>query len=903
MGGEDTIEDDHTELTKREGHGSSRARPPNAKLERGAAVGRYIIIELLGEGGMGVVYRAYDPELDRRVAIKLLQAKKKMTGDQAWLLREAQAMAKLSHPNVIAVHDVGVFENRVFVAMELVTGVTLRSWLRAQRPWREVLRTMRAAGAGLAAAHAAGLIHRDFKPDNVLVGDDGRVRVGDFGLARRQDEIEPASDGDADVAVRSPLSAGLTVAGTLVGTPAYMAPELTSGTPADARSDQFSFGVALYEALFRARPFAKDQPKDSKAPSPTTSDVPAAIQRVVMRAISPLPADRFSSMDELLAALVVDEAPRGRGVIIGSAIAVALGGAAMAAIYVSSRTTAPPPCGGIARRLDQIWDGPTKQNVRTAFLATKQPYAETAFGAVERDLDRLATDWTSAALDNCEATRVRREQPEEIYLLRQMCLDQRLVELRSLSQMLRSADADVLSHSDQLSSALDPVDRCSNVAALLAPGLPPSEPQAKVEDLRQALADSRVALAAARYAASAEISIKAASLAQEVRYAPFEAEARLTLCAANNGLSNTEQAAAACSESVWLGVASRRDDIVAQGAISAAAVLSQSRLAEAKWWMKLARSVLSRMGHDAVLEVRALEVDGLIAALSGDTAAAVVAHDKAIAAAERLYGRDNPRLWVDEEIVGATFARVGAYDKARPHLERAMALHEKTVGPDHPDIAVLLTTLGACYTAAGDDARARSAYERALAIRERTDGQGAMLILTLNNMADGMIRSKNVAGALIYADRAAALAEKLLGHANPVYHAVASTRAEALLANRRIDDARAAFDTIIEMETRSNSPILGPTLNLRAHLELGERRWAEAAKFALRAIAASEATSGKESPELWQPLATLAHAYVELGRRGDAKQILDRALAIGAKAQISATDLAPVVALRERLGR
>src|ERR1700733_2842835 len=203
-------------------------------LPRGTQVGRYLLIDRIGEGGMGVVYRAFDPELDRMVALKLLQAASdgsSSIGNQAWLLREAQALARLAHPNVVVVHDVGLFaDDEVFVAMELVDGVTLRAWLGAQRrTWRETRDVMLAAGKGLAAAHAAGLVHRDFKPENVVLGHDKRVRVMDFGPARlRGDDVAPRAS-DLQIATQSPLATDLTVVDGVIGTPAYMAPEIFEG--------------------------------------------------------------------------------------------------------------------------------------------------------------------------------------------------------------------------------------------------------------------------------------------------------------------------------------------------------------------------------------------------------------------------------------------------------------------------------------------------------------------------------------------------------------------------------------------------------------------------------------------------------------------------------------------------
>ncbi|HLL81490.1 MAG TPA: protein kinase [Longimicrobium sp.] len=197
-------------------------------LERGTRVGRYVILEQIGSGGMGVVYAAMDPELDRKVALKLLRS----TGNDApgapsearvRLLREAQAMARLSHPNVITIHDVGSHFSQVYLAMELVQGTTLTEWLRAKRTWREVVRVFCKAGQGLAAAHQAGLVHRDFKPDNVLVGDDGSVHVMDFGLARaatRDEGDRPWRAPDPQSGAEFLLSA-LTRQGTVVGTPTW----------------------------------------------------------------------------------------------------------------------------------------------------------------------------------------------------------------------------------------------------------------------------------------------------------------------------------------------------------------------------------------------------------------------------------------------------------------------------------------------------------------------------------------------------------------------------------------------------------------------------------------------------------------------------------------------------------
>lgn len=286
-------------------------------LSRGTEVGRYIILSRLGEGGMGVVHSAYDPLLDRKVAIKVLRANKnEQHSDTPRLLREAQALAKLSHPNVVAIHDVGFSNGHVWLAMELIHGKTMRLWLQdRRRHWRDVLKVMLEAGQGLIAAHNSGLLHRDFKPDNIMVGDDGRVWVMDLGLARSFEGPSPVTTSpDADTvhaAEVDALSMRLTHSGSILGTPAYMAPEQLQGRPADARTDVFSFCVTLWEALFGQRPFAGDTFAELAANvltgttrgTPTKTTVPRWLKLACLRGLRSDPKDRWQSADSMVRAL------------------------------------------------------------------------------------------------------------------------------------------------------------------------------------------------------------------------------------------------------------------------------------------------------------------------------------------------------------------------------------------------------------------------------------------------------------------------------------------------------------------------------------------------------------------------------------------------------------------------
>ncbi len=319
---------------------------PSAERER---IGRYVLVEMIGRGGMGTVYLAYDPQLDRKVALKVVRSMHFDDLDlRARLSREARAMAQVRHPNVVAVHDAGETDDGVFIAMELVEGETLARWLAARpRTWREIIRVFAAAGTGLAAAHAAGIVHRDFKPENVLVDHGGRVAVTDFGLAVLHDRpaVVPV-DTISDISLDATHFA--THAGTLLGTPRYMSPEQFRGAATDSSTDQFSFAVALYHALYGAAPFegttveelARAVTSGNLRARPSGTRVPRRLHRVIARALAASSDARFPSMTALLSAL--DRMSRPRWPIP----AIALSGLATAAIAVlvwPHATAIPPP--------------------------------------------------------------------------------------------------------------------------------------------------------------------------------------------------------------------------------------------------------------------------------------------------------------------------------------------------------------------------------------------------------------------------------------------------------------------------------------------------------------------------------------------------------------------------------
>jgi serine/threonine protein kinase len=334
---------------------AGEAGPASTELVPGASVGKYRLDRVLGAGGMGVVWAAFDPDLERPVAIKVLRSLDSGDTLRTRLLREARAMARLKHPNVLTVYEVGTDRGRDYIAMELIEGADLDGWLTTKPPRADILAALLAAGKGLAAAHDAGLVHRDLKPHNILRGGDGRVYVTDFGLARGQidDGIEVVqaplaatalASGAAPRPVDSVLDSPLTQTGMLIGTPAYMAPEQFAGRTPDPRSDQFAFCVTAWEALTGARPFAGKTLEElrvaASAGAGLAPSLPPGLHRVLVRGLAPAPEDRWLDMHVVLQELEAALAPpRPSRVpwIVGGTLAIA-GFLTGVALYTRSRT-------------------------------------------------------------------------------------------------------------------------------------------------------------------------------------------------------------------------------------------------------------------------------------------------------------------------------------------------------------------------------------------------------------------------------------------------------------------------------------------------------------------------------------------------------------------------------------
>ncbi|HYV49015.1 MAG TPA: serine/threonine-protein kinase [Myxococcaceae bacterium] len=715
--------------------------------QRGDRLDRFLILGELGRGGMGVVYAAFDPQLDRKVALKLLRPDASASHvepaeQRRRLLKEAQALARLSHPHVVRVYEAREVGDEVFVVMELVEGQTLGEWLRAPgRSWREVLDVFLKAGGGLEAAHRAGLVHRDFKPENVLIGKDGRVLVTDFGLARVESvDQTPATARLAATAVavaeRGDLRP-LTRTGALVGTPAFMAPEQWEGAPADARSDQFGFCVALHLGLYGFRPFEGDRTADLRRavlsgqvpPAPRGSRVPRWVRRSILRGLSVSPANRFPSMGDLLGALAENPLQRYRApAAVAASVLLVASGAALGAFRADPRVLL---CTGSEQKLAFAWDGARKEAVRQALLGGNSPYAQDAWTGVERTVDAYAASWVAMHRDACEATRVRGEQSEAMLDLRSQCLERRARDLEALTNFFIHGGAEAAESAVQAAYALPSLKECADVDALAALVRPPTAgPQAaRVGEVDRKLSEVRALAAANRWEPAIELAQGAAALSRTVDHAPTRAEAYYLLGLLRLRRGDGPAAEESLFEAALAAESGHHDRLAARARIELITAVAelQNRFNAVEPAIREARAALDRFGSTPELESR-LETAVAGALNAQDKCEEALPHLRAaLQYADRAYPRADPRRAQILTNLGNSQRCVGDLDAAKETLEQARSLREDTFGHVHPEVALSLHVLANVLFSQNDFDGALRSHRRALEIREQVLGPNSVL--------------------------------------------------------------------------------------------------------------------------------------------------------------------------------
>ncbi|NVJ20538.1 tetratricopeptide repeat protein [Myxococcus sp. AM011] len=867
-------------------------RRDDSALEKGTAVGRYLVLELLGAGAMGVVYGAYDPELDRRVALKLLRTGAlglDVEKERAHLLREAQAMARVSHPNVVAVYDVGTFGQHVFLAMERVEAQTLGEWLKAApRPWRQVLDLFLDAGRGLAAAHAAGVVHGDFKPANLLIGGDDNVHVTDFGLARlgastTRESSLPART-DTQVVERSLTG----------GTPAYMAPEQLLGeTRAGASGDQFSFCVALHEALYGARPFegttlaelAAQVSSGQMRPPPAGTRVPPWLRRVLLRGLSRRAEDRFPHLLALLDALQKDPAARWkRGLQLTGAVAVL---AAAVGVTHAVHTSGARACASAPHEMTTVWGAEQAAAIQAAFTATGRPYASAAWERVRRELDAYTAAWTTTRTTACEATRVRGEQPEEVMAWRMRCLDNRLADVSALTRLLSQADARTVDESHRAVKGLPPLSGCSEA---LAPGgaTLPEGPEARERHaaLRATLARGRALLATGRYAEGVALVEPTALAAKRAANRHDSAEISLLLGELREGAGDWRGAEASLFEALNAAEATRQDAVAARAwtLLVRVSCIGLDEYELASRWKDRATAAIERLGGgNELTRVNLLTYSGTVLRKQRRFEEAVALQEQALLIAESTFGPDSLEVADVLLELGATQWVHPRLAEARAHLERAATITRQALGDEHPEVARVRLAVVPVLRDQDDLKLAELIAREALGVFERTLGPDHPRVYdALNDLASTFVVQSRMDEALPLYERALSIVAKTDGAESYGASVIHANLGVLYFHKSLFDPSLEHFLRTIALRDRSRGPMdpsLVSPLRLVGKIMLLKERYADMAHYCQRAVDIMLLQPDDSSGQWTLSLRDLGTAFLKLDRPAEALVPLERVVA------------------------
>lgn len=823
-----------------------RMRQAMARLQQclfGAAhrpelIDRYELVGACGEGTSGTVYEAHDPRLARRVAVKLLRQTTPCERATARLVREARSLARSPHPNVVPVFDIGTHRDgdtgheSLYIAMEFVDGPSLADWLTEPRRWKDVLRVFVQAGRGLAAAHAAGIVHRDFKPANAMLGADGRVRVLDFGLALDgiQDEDLVTVPGD-DQTDQVPT---LTVQGSVLGTPLFMPPEQHRGEPASPASDQYAFCAALWWGLFGTHPFQgtstaellKD--KLSRSPAyPADSDVPRWLREALARGLSPRPHDRWPSMRALLRTLGRRSFRRGTG------LAVLAGLACIGAFVPFGAAAPPPPCS--APSASTPWTAQQRSAVSDRFDDSTLAFAPDSKARVTAALDRFADTWSTRHRDACEAAHMRSETSAPARL---RCLERQAGHAESLIAVLESADADVVQRAVDLVQTLPDPARCDDPvewARIVAP-TDPSIAEA-VAEIRDELQRSRALRVAGKRSEALEVSRLAHERAEGLGYGPLQSEAELNLGNALVAKGNAPGARDFFARAYRRALSSGNDELAAKAAVRLVAMEGTSfrNVAVAERWAALARVQIDRSGAEDLSPDLELAETFQRARMLDRAESHVAAELQRLEAQPGAAASDLHGVHL---VYGNILRYRGELEGSREHLEHSLALGEEAYGPNHPLLTAVHHGLAELGRLTGEYETAETHLRTALRLREQLDIEHDKGITAILNSL-GMV----------------------------------------LAAKEDVDEARTALRRAADMSKTTSDPLMpGFVLVNLANLEQDQGRYEQALRVADESIETFELRGAAKHPDLAAAYNARAFALQELGRHDDAEEALRHAV-------------------------
>ena len=840
--------------------------------------GRYVVLSCLGAGGMGEVFAAWDPELDRRVALKRLKVDDGREGHRARLIREAQAMARLRHPNVVAVHDVGSREGEVFIAMEFVDGQTLRQWAKDEHGWQEIVDVYVQAARGLAAAHAEGLVHRDFKPDNAMVDREGRVQVLDFGLVAAvgdvSEERRPQPDDD-------PLVTPLTATGTLMGTPAYMAPEAFEGGTVDARSDQFALCVGLFEALHGHRPFAgssfavlHQRVTGGKIERASDRVMPPWLEQVVRRGLSTEPGDRFASMDELIAALVQDPGRARRRKVIASMGALTIAAAVGAAWWIEG---APQRrCADADAPVAEVWNDARRAELATAFQVTELPFAADNWAAAEAVLFRRATALGAAYREACRATHVERIQSEAALDQRRLCLDGQRRRLDALLDVLTDADEAVVSNAVSAVETFDDPGRCTTERAILGSVEGDSKSEA-VDALRKGIDRADALRLAGKHGEAHDAAQTVVPKAREVGDPHLLAMALAVAARCAREDQKLDIAETLVHEAYVLARELDADGPLFEALLQRFDIAQQrDRHEEGLRILDVIRADARRAGRTD-LEPGLDGREGLAQHGLGKYVKAIEAYERALEGYEqRGRGQSVAALNTRANLAATLIAR-GETDRSIEIQEGVVAAYSERFGDGHPLVAAGLLNLGSFINAKQPE-RALSLVRKAVAIREAAYGFDHPLTgEARERLASVLLRIGKAEEAEVFYRDAVERMTEAYGEDSQRVSLALNNLAGALWYQNEIDEAIVALERSLEIKL-DGLPADHPDLQLTQanvglmHTGAGN---ADRALGHWEAVL-SRAMAANDGPKSARARTFIAYNLARKGERARAREVLDQ---------------------------
>lgn len=910
-GTDDTLaaQDDYAAADRDEASAQQR---PSHRLDRGDVVGRYVVLAKLGAGGMGVVYAAYDPELDRKIALKLLlddpESSAAPSIGRAQLLGEAKALAKFSHPEIVGVHDVGVHGSAVWIAMEFIDGRTLRGWADGgDRSWREILDVMTSVGRGVAAAHAVGLIHGDLKPENVMVAERGGVKVMDFGLTRPRGA--PALD-DLDADDSAALDQATVFArGGLHGTPAYMAAEQFSGDTVTEAVDQFAFCVTLWELLYRQRPFPGRSLVELAAavidgtvvPPPARSGVPTWLRRACERGLARDPALRWPSMQALLVEL---ERGRTRARRRGIAIAFACVGAA-AVLGLAARqldhARRVAGCERAGAAIAEVWNDARKAELRDALAMAGSAHADETAERLMPWLDGHAQAWQAARTDVCLAATVNERAGWSARMLDRAvwCLEERRDRFDALVVELVEGGPHVVSHAVQAAARLDAVEPCRDTALLDRLPEPPLDDRDAIADVRALMAKSAVMQSTGDYAEALRVGESALAQAETLRWPPLVAAAAVRVGSELDSRGDYPAAERMLERGYFAAIHAGALESAVDAAMDLTLVVGhrQARHAEGLRWARHAEGVLASLpAPDELRRGRLLTRISLVHVELAELEEAARLGEEGLAIEQGVLGPEHPSLAFPIISLANVYFAAADYVRAKAQYSRALAIAESALGPWHPSVAMALNNLANVHYTMGEYDEAARLYERALAIDEDLLGPAHTDVAAdLSNLGSVYYATGEHEKSEAYHLRALAIDEQALGSTHPTVAVTLNNLGNLYTRTHRLAEARtmhARALAIREQAFGAAHPSVGNSLDNLGDLELDAGAPALAESYYRRALAIHEAALGREHPKLASALLGIARVLLLRDDATAATPLAERALALREQGDAGAVALA-----------